>query len=1422
VASTTRSTGRRVATALLVVLVLGAGGMASATPAAARGSAPPPRPRADGATATSARPGGRAGGQKAPSAQVATSDRDLLAGTGSRLVPVVVKFDYDGIAAYQGGIKGAPATSPAATNRALDREQATSSPYAQVVARREADILDRITSKVAGVQVGTRLRVVYGGVALRVPAGRVKDLLAVPGVVAVQHDALRAPTTDSSTTFIGAPTVWSQIGGQAQAGNGLIFGSLDTGIWPEHPSFADDGTTPPAPTDNAGDPLGCDFGDNPLTPADDPFACNDKLVGGAAFLDTYDDVNDPPMYDGTARDSDGHGTHTSSTAAGNITDATVLGVPRGQISGVAPGAWVMGYRVCGPVGCYESDSSAAIQQAILDGVDVINFSIGGGADPASDPVELAFLDAYAAGLFVSASAGNEGPGASTAEHLAPWLTTVAASTQSREFSSTLTLAADDGATLELDGSTITAGVETPTPVVRAEDIPGYADPLCATPPPAASLTGKIAVCERGGDVARVLKGYNVLQAGAAGMILYNPLLEDTETDNHWLPTVHLPDPSIIDFLDAHSGIVASFTDGTARQGQGDVVAGFSSRGPGDLAVKPDITAPGVQILAGASPTPESVELGPPGEYFQAIAGTSMSSPHIAGAGLLLKALHPDWSPGEIKSAMMTSAVTDVVKEDLTTPADPFDVGAGRIALGGAGDPGLVLDETAERLGDLGTDPLAAIDLNLASIDAPRMPGRVTTTRTFTNVGAGAATYTVATESGPGSSITADPGSFTIPAGGTQDVAITIGSSNTTGDQEFGAVTLTAPGRTGVRLPVAFVAVPGDVRLTATGCDPSAIAAFTDTTCSFQADNLGRAATTVDLTATGDDHVQITAADQGATVTDGTASVSGIELAPGEPGVPSLSPAGTGGYLPLQNFAIDPEPIGDEELLDYTGLPTFLYDGRAYDRLSVTSNGYVVVGGGTAQDIDPTPHELPSSGHPDNVLAPLWTDLDGTGADGVRVGILTDDDTGDQWTVVQWDVFVFGTSEARTFQLWLGANGEQDITFNYDAEAMPTAVDGIDSITGAENEDGSGGDSLGLNVLPEEDQVITSTDPVPGGSVTWNLTASGTTPGDGTVAAEATSPVLRGTDLATDEVTVVPLPAPTIWTQPDDATTFVGNEVTFHAEAGGARTVRWERSDDDGDTWATVPGADTTTLDLLAQRTDDGARLRAVFGNGTGQETPTDAATLTVRYADPEGFVRRLYQAVLGRAADPSGLAHWKAVVAGGAPRDDVAQVFATSPEARRRFVDRAYLAILDRHADPSGLAYWTGRLAHGLTGEDLYATLAGSPAAYQHAGSSASGIVGAWYQVWFGSVGNAPGRSFWTARVEADNTPAGRRAVALTGFARSARAARVAAARAADVCDPTTLSAAVLDELRARYSSTHGDLPRLAASAVALGCQLDS
>ncbi len=543
---------------------------------------------------------------------------------------------------------------------------------------------------------------VYGGVAARVPANKVAAILAVPGVAAVQKDTLEKPLgQDDATDFIGASAVWPSLGGEAHAGQGVLIGMLDTGIWPENPFFADNAGLPAPSSAHA-----CQFGDgSDVAHLGDTFACNNKLVGAYAFTNTYLNVlgsdghefcNDTTKVC-SARDAEGHGTHTASTAAGDRVDhAFMYGVDRGPVSGMAPGAEIIEFRVCLAKGCFQSDSVAAVDQAINDGVNVISFSISGGANPYTDAVEIAFLDAFNAGITVSASAGNSGPAAGTTDHGGPWVITVGATTSDRFFTSTLHLSAGNGDTFAMPGVTVTNGISAATPVVLAESLPGE-DALCQTVLGANTATGKIVMCQRGTN-ARVDKGFNVAQGGAAGMILYNPINQDVETDNHWLPAIHVngPDTALLAFVNGHTGVTGTFDQGTPSATQGDVMAAFSSRGPSAFFLKPDIAAPGIQVLAGMTPQPDETTPtnGPTGNLFQAIAGTSMSAPHVAGSAVLVKASHPTWTPAEIKSALMTSAAQDVVKEDGTTPATPFDTGAGGLRVNRAVNPTVVFDESA--------------------------------------------------------------------------------------------------------------------------------------------------------------------------------------------------------------------------------------------------------------------------------------------------------------------------------------------------------------------------------------------------------------------------------------------------------------------------------------------------------------------------------------------------------------------------------------------------------------------------------------------------------------------------------------------------------------------------------------------------------
>ena len=371
-----------------------------------------------------------------------------------------MKFDADPAATYKGGLPGLGATSPQVTGSRIRRAQPAVQAYDRFLAGKEQDFGAALSPR---RPPGTDRPPLPHHLRRRVgrPAAGPGEAARgrCPNVKAVYPDVLLPLDTDRSTAFIGAPALWSQLGGPSKAGEGVIVGIVDSGIWPESPSVQDDGGFPAPPAKWTG--TACEFGS--AKPGDLPFACDHKLIGARRMMTTFDTFGPAPGAGEyfTARDNNGHGSHTATTAAGNANVAAEFnGTPLGVLSGVAPRAHLAVYKVCftvmtganaGAGSCYTSDSAAAIEQAILDGVDVINFSIGGGTSPYADAVSLAFLDAYAAGVFVACSAGNDGPAANTVGHREPWTTTVAASTTDKLYYGSAQLTSASSASLAARG-----------------------------------------------------------------------------------------------------------------------------------------------------------------------------------------------------------------------------------------------------------------------------------------------------------------------------------------------------------------------------------------------------------------------------------------------------------------------------------------------------------------------------------------------------------------------------------------------------------------------------------------------------------------------------------------------------------------------------------------------------------------------------------------------------------------------------------------------------------------------------------------------------------------------------------------------------------------------------------------------------------
>lgn len=760
----------------------------------------------------------------------------------------IVVMANDPLVSYAGDLKGYAATKPGKGGK-INPNSAHVRKYQKFLEQSHKRSLTD-----AGVDQNTQVHsytVALNGFSAILTEDEVKAIERQAGVVKVMEDTMRYRNTDSSPAFLGLDVdggAWEK----GYTGEGVVVGVIDDGIWPEHPSFADDGSYSPMPPLDDSRP-NCEFGNTAHNPDDAPFTCNNKLLGARQMLDTYRALigADADEFD-SARDDNGHGTHTASTAAGNAgVEASVLGVPRGVVSGIAPRAHVIAYKGLGNLGGFTSDLAAAIDQAVADGVDVINYSIGGGAgEPGAD--EIAFLFADDAGVFVATSAGNSGPGAATLGNpgTMPWMTTVGASTQNRTFQGSAS--SSDG--WEFFGASITDGTSELS-LVDSEDagselcVPTELDPL--------EVAGKIVLCKRGA-IARVDKSYAVLIAGGAGMILFNADDGQSEvTDTHWVPSVHINNTDglvIKGYIDAaDAAAIAQVNGGEKIYVDAPSMASFSSRGQNPVSadiIKPDITAPGVNILAGHSPFPDLGSV--PGELFQAISGTSMSSPHIAGVFALLKQAHPDWSPAMAKSALMTTAYQEVMKEDGVTPADPFDFGGGHVNVegpvntGSAFRPGLVYDAglfeyaaytcgenfgvftpgTCVFLEDIGV-PSDPSDLNLPSIAVDGLAGSQTVQRTVTSVAPGKRTWTVSVDAPPGYSVLVEPSSFNIKTGETATYYVTItNESAPSGEWQFGSLTWTEKNpQYSVRSPIAVNAAPFAAPAEVEGSGESGSASF---------------------------------------------------------------------------------------------------------------------------------------------------------------------------------------------------------------------------------------------------------------------------------------------------------------------------------------------------------------------------------------------------------------------------------------------------------------------------------------------------------------------------------------------------------------------------------------------------------------------
>jgi subtilisin family serine protease len=782
---------------------------------------------------------------------------------------------------YSGGIAGYNATKPGKGQK-IDPLAANTLSYVSYLKGKH----DEAVRKVRGGAKIYDYTYSFNGFAAKLTEKQAAALAKQSDVLAVTPDELQEINTSTTPSFLGltgAGNLWDQLGGptgtktHAGAGENIVIGVVDSGIWPQSKSFSD--------RDANGkliyQPFAGRHGRCEDSSADGSWSfdnCNKKLIWARHFNAGWG--GDPgiqaqrPWEFLSPRDYNGHGTHTSSTAGGqNGVQPTGPAAGFPPISGMAPRARVAMYKALwstqdgSTASGFNSDLVAAIDQAVADGVDVINYSVGPSSAPNTflSPEQVSFLFAADAGVFVSAAAGNAGPGAGTVTNPGPWITTAAAGTHNRNGVGSVTLG--DGHTY--NGASLAAAVG-PNQVVlaTASGLPG-ADPNAlrqcfsdADMNPAngiqpvldpAIVAGKIVVCERGGAApanARVDKSLAVKNAGGVGVVIYNVVAgASLNADFHSLPTVHINNTdgaAVVAYVNGAGG------GATARINQSTIVlntpapftAAFSSRGPqlaglGDL-LKPDVIAPGQDILAAVANTPAQGNLD-----FNLLSGTSMATPHVAGIAALLKQLHPTWSPMMIKSALMTTG-TDVLDGPNNSPTVIFSQGAGHIKPNSAADPGLVYNNsfndwlaflcgTSDRPG-VGESTCTALqnagfslnpsDLNVASLAIGDLAGTETLTRKVTNVTNTAGTYNATVTGMSGVTALVTPSSLTLAPGETGSFTVaftrTTAALNQYSTASSGQLTWTqtAGGSHSVRIPIVTrpvaIAAPPEVTGTSSG------------------------------------------------------------------------------------------------------------------------------------------------------------------------------------------------------------------------------------------------------------------------------------------------------------------------------------------------------------------------------------------------------------------------------------------------------------------------------------------------------------------------------------------------------------------------------------------------------------------------------
>ncbi|MBY6017209.1 S8 family serine peptidase [Halomonas denitrificans] len=899
--------------------------------------------------------------------------------------------------------------------------------YRQLLSR-EADRFEKALLRTGSdLKVKHRFASLFNGVVVDGHRLDSAQLAALPGVKAVFSERQFYTDLDASLEVLGAPDAWRRVGGRDQAGVGVKVAVIDSGIRPEHPMFSALGFT--APEEGLPDDDYCS--------ETDPSFCNSKLIVARWYrpsMSIWPDEHDSPLG------FNGHGSHVAGIAVGNRVEVTHQG-HRFTLSGVAPGAYLMVYKALFASG-YDPTRAVgtnitllqALEDAVNDGADVINNSWGGaiGVDPAFSPFQQALQAAETAGVVVVSSAGNAGPEPGTigCPGCVDAGLTVANTTHGRYMGNVLTLGNLPGV-YALEGASPIRLADDITATLKAADQIDPTNAKGCRPFADGSFKDSMALVQRG-DCPFLDKSEHVARAGAVALVVDNhrsgepfEMLMDRAT----IPAVMIDQANgrmLRQVLQQGTTTLATLSAARKPVVSGslvDMVHLSSSRGPnGDPNIlKPDIAAPGALILSAMSPQEPDFA----GQSFAMLTGTSMASPHVAGAAAVLKSLHPNWGAKTIKSALTSTARTEGVSlpNAIHTPT-PFDVGAGRLDLVAALSASLTFDDTGF------ADATCILQCQFRTQVTNHAPtkGRWTASATL-----------------EGAEVSVEPGLLELASGETVELVVTVNSALAKkGQWLFGRVAFS--GDSEAHLPMAIFPDISD--------DTNLATVYSDEPNHQYGERAQYHAVLFNREFSGPVTV-VLQSDDGLLIDPDsvqTRLMGGQEqsLIVDEPrqrltwqGQLDQSMAAVTEVPPpaFPSQASDANRIPcfgscDEVSLVYATPLPFEFQGKRYSQLTLSSNGYLSPGE-TKANSSWINHSLPELLAPNKVIAPFWTDLDlqdedfargqGDGGGTLHLYQVKDEQGEPHFLVVDWidaQLAGYGDGQRYSFGVWLGVGPEQ--------------------------------------------------------------------------------------------------------------------------------------------------------------------------------------------------------------------------------------------------------------------------------------------------------------------------------------------------------------------------------------------------------------